>query len=269
MSIKTIIVDDEYHAREGIKARLADHPSIELIGECSSGIEAVEMTASLKPDLLFLDIQMPELNGFEVLNRLSAESLPIIIFVTAFDRYAVKAFEVHALDYLLKPIDDVRFDKMIQAAVTEFKHRNLEKYAATLRSFVNDYFDVLNDGLQLPAPQQTAGMKKFPDRFMVKVKGVMSFIPVNDIEWIESAGDYVYLHANAKKFIIRETMIHIEQKLDPLKFIRIHRSTIVNTERIKSIHPNAHGDFDVFLHSDAKLKLSRKYRGTLNAAFGE
>lgn len=260
MNIRTLIVDDEPHAREGIRIRLQDAPSIDIIGECSSGLEALEAIHTLKPDLVFLDIQMPGMNGFEIVQKIGIEPVPIIIFVTAYDSYAVKAFEYHALDYLLKPINDKRFKDMIKSVLSEVSHRNLEKYSNTLRSLVNDYFEKIENNDEEPKSDKGKTNDVYLSRFMIKTKDYISIVPSNEIEWIESAGDYVYVHANSKKHIVRETLTFLEKKMDPKKFIRIHRSIIVNIEKIKNLRPNESGDYDVFLHTGAKLKLSRTYR---------
>ena len=258
MKTRTLIVDDEPHAREGIRLRLKEFKNIQIVGECSSGAEAVKSINALKPDLLFLDIQMPEMNGFEVLKKITVTPLPIIIFVTAFDKYAVKAFEYHAVDYLLKPIREDRFKNALRSALSEISHRSLELYANKLKSVVNDYLEVTEDkieGYQAPAVQQ-----KYIDRLMIKSKNQVSVIPLQEIEWIESAGDYVYVHSNSQKHILRETLTALEKRMDPHKFIRIHRSTIVNVEKIKILRLNKHSDFDVYLFSGVKLRLSRTYR---------
>jgi two-component system, LytTR family, response regulator len=260
MNIRTLIVDDEPHAREGIRIRLKESPNIEIIGECSSGVEALEFIHELKPDLVFLDIQMPEMNGFEIVQKIEMKPVPIIIFVTAYDAYAVKAFEYHALDYLLKPINDKRFKDMLKSVISEVSHRNLEKYSNTLRLLVNEYFEKLenNDG-ESPIGKQKS-KNTFLTRLMIKAKDHISIISSDEIDWIESAGDYVYVHSNSRKHIVRETLTSLEEKMDPRRFARIHRSAIVNIEKIKSLHLNESGDYDVFLHTGTKLKLSRTYR---------
>jgi two-component system LytT family response regulator len=201
---------------------------------------------------------MPEMNGFEVLKKVTVTPLPVVIFVTAFDKYAIKAFEYHAVDYLLKPIREDRFKNAIRSALSEISHRNLELYANKLKSAVNDYLEMTEEkteGYQAPAAQ-----KKYLDRLMIKFKDHVSVIPIHEIEWIESAGDYVYVHSSSQKHILRETLTALEQRLDPQKFIRIHRSTIVNVEKIKTLRLNEHSDFDVYLLSGMKLRLSRSYR---------
>jgi len=253
-----MIVDDEPHAREGIRIRLKEFKNIQIVGECSSGGEAVKSINALSPDLLFLDIQMPEMNGFEVLKKIAVAPLPVIIFVTAFDKYAIKAFEIHAVDYILKPIKEDRFKNALQAASAEINHRNLELYASKLKSVVHDYLKIVDDASEVrPAP---VVRKRFVDRLMIKSKDHVSVIPVDEIEWIESAGDYVYVHASSQKHIFRETLTALEERMDPEKFVRIHRSTIVHVGKIKALRLNEHSDFDVMLLSGVKLRLSRTYR---------
>jgi len=152
VKVRTIIVDDEPHAREGIRIRLKDFKNVQIVGECSSGLEAVKSIDALKPDLLFLDIQMPEMNGFEVLKKVTVTHIPVIIFVTAYDKYAINAFECHAVDYLLKPISEGRFKNALQAAFSEISHRNLEHYASKLKSVVDDYLDVSDEPSGIPGP---------------------------------------------------------------------------------------------------------------------
>lgn len=260
MKIRALLVDDEPHAREGIRIRLKEYRNIRIVGECSSGSEAVSSINTLHPDLLFLDIQMPEMNGFEVLQKITVTPLPIVIFVTAYDTYAIKAFECHALDYLLKPISDDRFKEALHVARVEIKHRNLELYADKLKSVASDYLALVNGDAEQRPLQISQNVKRYLNRLTIKFKDQIFMIPVHEIDWIEAAGDYVYVHAKSQKHIVRETLLSLEQRLDPAQFIRIHRSAIVNVEKIKSFRPNKHGDYDVYLQSGIKLKLSRTYR---------
>ena len=258
MKINALIVDDEPHAREGIRIRLKEYPNICIVGECSSGMEAVKSIIELRPDLLFLDIQMPGMNGFQVLQKAEVQPMPIIIFVTAYDKHAIKAFEYHALDYLLKPISEDRFRNAIQVVLAEANHRNFELYAKKLKSVVDDYLDITKK----ESKEQNAlvTQKNYLSRLLIKSKDTVSVIPVHEIDWIESAGDYVYVHLNSKKHLVRETLITLEKNLDPQQFVRIHRSSIVNVEKIKNLRSNESGDYDVFLSTGIKLKLSRTYR---------
>jgi two-component system LytT family response regulator len=269
MKIRTLIIDDEPHAREGIRIRLTPFPEIHCIGECASGREAVTVINTLQPDLLFLDIQMPEMNGFEVLQHIRVDRQPIVIFVTAFDKYAIQAFECHALDYLLKPIREDRFGETMQAVMSESHRRNLEAYVARLHSAARDY--AMGGAMPDQAPSMIADAAaplRFLTRLMIKAKDQISIVTVDTIDWIESAGDYVYVHAQGQKHLVRETLASLEERLDPQKFVRIHRSVIVNIERITLLRPNEHGDFDVVLKNGVKLKLSRTYRAHFELVTG-
>lgn len=273
MKIRTLIIDDEPHAREGIRLRLKRYAdTVAIVGECSSGTEAAAMIGTLKPDLLFLDIQMPEMNGFEVLKQIPPAQMPIVIFVTAFDQYAIRAFEYHALDYLLKPIREDRFKEAIEAASAEAHKRNLEHYVARLQSAVNEYLGLAleeEEEEQTPSALKTSPPQQRPlTRLSIRSKNQISLLAVDEIDWLEAAGDYVYVHAQSHKHLVRETLTSLEERLDRQVFVRIHRSVIVNAGRIVSLHPNEHGDFDVVLKSGEKLKLSRTYRARFEEATG-
>lgn len=267
MKTTVLIVDDEPHAREGIRIRIEEFSEIKVIAECSSGAEAVKSINELKPDIVFLDIQMPEMNGFDVLQKLNAENMPVIIFVTAFDEYAVKAFEHHALDYLLKPVRDDRFKRSIKYALSEVNHKSLETYVPKLKSVVDEYMKIVDKDYDTQQVDFVTN-KNVLSRLMIKTKDQIAIIAVDEIDWIESAGDYVYIHTDKKKYLIRETLTALEQKMDVRKFVRIHRSSIVNIDKIKSMKQNEHGDFDVFLTDGTKLKLSRTYRANFQTAIG-
>jgi len=260
MTIRTLIIDDEPHAREGIRLRLARYPEIQIVGECASGGEAVTVINTLQPELLFLDIQMPEMNGFEVLQRVHVTPQPIVIFVTAFDAFAIKAFDCHALDYLLKPIREDRFSEAMQVVLSESHRRNLELYVTKLQSAVTDYFALVEKDTEASHRTADAGPHQYLTRLMIKGKDQIAVVAVDTIDWIESAGDYVYVHAQAQKHLVRETLGSLEERLDPGTFVRIHRSVIVNIVQITVLRPNEHGDYDVILKSGVKLKLSRTYR---------
>lgn len=257
MKIRALIVDDEQHAREGIQLRLKEFPNISIVGECSSGEEALVAINTLKPDLVFLDIQMPEMSGFEVLQKMTLSQPPMIIFVTAYDRYAVRAFEFHALDYLLKPINDNRFRETLHRVTTEMKHRKLEQYSQQLKILIDEYTTLNEEVSGAENEQISAGSLT---RILVKVKDHISVLPVEDIDWIESAGDYVYVHSKNQKYLVRETLSSLENNLDASQFVRIHRSTIVNIKQVRSFRSTDSGDYDVFLTDGTQLKLSRNYR---------
>lgn len=258
MKIKTLIIDDEPLARKAVRLMLLRDAEIEIVGECDNGQTAVESIFTEKPDLVFLDIQMPEMNGFEVLETIGARKMPAVIFVTAYDEYAIHAFEVNALDYLLKPFSDERFEKALQRAKSQLAQREINDLSQKLIALVGDYKE------EPPANIQTS-KSNYTTRFMIKAGGRISFIKVDEIDWIEAADYYVKLHTGRKSHLIRETMNVLEKKLDPRAFIRIHRSTIVNIERIKELQPHFNGDYIVVLNDGTELKLSRTRREQLHA----
>ncbi|RPI04864.1 MAG: DNA-binding response regulator [Ignavibacteriae bacterium] len=266
MTIRTLIVDDEPRARKGIKFWLQEYPDIQIAGECSSGQEAVKSINKLSPDLVFLDIQMPEMNGFEVLQHMNPAQVPVVVFVTAFDQYAIKAFEFHAIDYLLKPIDEDRFREALQHVIAEVNRRSLQMYSEKLKAMTSDYFKLLNIDLRSAEPEVPKREKAFLHRLMIKTVNQIVVVPLDEVLWIESARDLVYIHTAAKKYIHRETMTVLENELDPKTFVRIHRSIIVNISRVKKLHPVSHGDFLIELEGDVKLRLSRMYRAHFQEA---
>ncbi|MFO7446521.1 MAG: LytTR family DNA-binding domain-containing protein [Ignavibacteriaceae bacterium] len=249
MKIRTIIVDDEPLAREGIKLRLAEDKDICLVGEYGNGTDAVKAINNNHPDLVFLDIQIPGMDGFEVIERITVSPIPFIIFVTAYDKYAIKAFEVRALDYLLKPINDTRFTGSLVRAKEEIQNNALSTFEKKIKSLITAK-DISSDKIT----------SKKIERIAVKSKAGYSLLNVEEIEWIEAAGDYVYLHCRSKKHLHRETMSNIEESLSSSDFLRIHRSVIVNMNKVKEIQAEAHGDYYVYLLSGSKVKLSRNYK---------
>ena len=252
--IRALVVDDEKPARSRILDLLEKEADIQIAGIGRSGTEAVELILSNTPDLLFLDIQMPGLNGFEVLRQIGPERMPVTVFVTAYDKYAIQAFEAHAFDYLLKPFSDERFDAALRRArkaITTHRASQLgEKLASLLASQTGG-----GTGQDVSRPGQTV------DRIVIKTGGRVTFLDVDEIDWIEAAGVYVFFHIGAKKHLYRSTIGQIQEKLDPRRFVRVHRSAAVNTDRIKELQPLGHGDYTVVLKDGTELKLSRKYRG--------
>ena len=248
MSIRAMIVDDEPLACERIRMLLAAEPDVEILAECRNGTDALRAIAQLAPDLVFLDVQMPELTGFEVLDRLDPARMPVIVFVTAYDQYALKAFEFSALDYLLKPFDRERFTRALSRARAELDRRKA--------GVVNQQVLKLLTELQ--------HKKKHVERLIVRSGGKVVFLRADEIDWIEAAGNYVRLHAAKDEYLYRETMTKLESHLDPDRFARIHRSTIVNVERIKELQPWFRGDYQIVLKDNQKLTLSRSYRVRLN-----
>lgn len=251
MKITALIIDDEPLAREKIRRLLRSENDIEIIGEAMSGAEAVELIESRKPDLVFLDIQMPEMNGFEVLQTIENKKMPAVIFVTAYDKYAIKAFEIHALDYLLKPFDSER----LQSALNRVREYLQARHHGTL------------DEKLLSLLSDLKAEKDFPERLVLKTAGRVFFIKTTDIDWIEAAGNYVKLHTGKDAHLLRETMNKTEAKLNPEKFLRIHRSSLVNIDRIKELNPLFNGDYAVIMQDKTELSLSRNYHDRLRELF--
>jgi two-component system, LytTR family, response regulator len=242
--IRVLIVDDEPLAREGIRTRLAEEPDIDVIGECSNGRQAVTVIERDSPDLVFLDIQMPRLDGFGVLAAVGARRMPQVIFVTAYDEHALRAFEVHALDYLLKPIDGARF----REALTLARHRiRAHELQSQLHALV--------ENIKIE--------KKYLARLSIKNGGRILFLDVDEIDWIEAADNYVIVHAGRDSHILHTTMNSLENRLDPSAFLRIHRSTIINLQRVKELHPLFHGEYSIVLKDGTQLASSRSYRSKL------
>jgi|HubBroStandDraft_6_1064221.scaffolds.fasta_scaffold52566_3 two-component system LytT family response regulator len=250
MSIRTLIVDDEPLARDRIRGLLDSEPDVEIAAECSTGLDAVAAIRGLQPDLVFLDVQMPELSGFDVLEAVLPAPLPIVIFVTAHDQYALKAFEVHALDYLLKPFDRGRFSSALARVRTQM--------------MLQEESGELNKKL-LAILESVKSERKYLDRLVVKSSGRVFFLKAEEIDWIEAAGNYVRLHTGKESHLLRETMASLESRLAPERFVRIHRSTIVNIERIRELRSLFHGDYEVILSDNTELVLSRAYREKLNS----
>jgi two-component system, LytTR family, response regulator len=251
--IRTVIVDDEPLARRGIRAQLKEEKDVEIISECRNGKEAVEAIETHSPDLVFLDVQMPELDGFGVLDAVGVERMPAVIFVTAYDRYALKAFEVHALDYLLKPFDDERFAKAIQRVRRQIERQSVDDLSRRLQGLLDD--------------MQSA--RKHVERLVIKSAGRIFFLSVGEIDWIEAADNYVRLHAGRESHLLRETMNNLEKKLDPDQFLRVHRSRIVNIRKIKELQPLFRGEYDITLRDGTRLESGRGYRDRIQKLFSE
>ncbi|MEM1183163.1 MAG: LytTR family DNA-binding domain-containing protein [Acidobacteriota bacterium] len=245
MPIEALIIDDEPLAREKVRGFLENESDITIVAECRDGKEALEALEEHRPQLVFLDVQMPEMDGFEVLSNVEPEHLPTVIFTTAYDQYALKAFDVHAVDYLLKPFDRERFQQAVARARSEVERREL----GDMRGHIQALLEHVSE--RRPKP---------PQRLVIKSSGRVVFLKVDDIDWIDAAGNYVKLHAGGESHLLRETMSRLEDRLDSSKFIRIHRSTIVNIECIKELQQQFHGDYLVVLKSGQRLTLSRSYR---------
>jgi two-component system LytT family response regulator len=246
MKVRTLIADDESLARERLRQLLAGHPEIELIGECKDGREAVGVIQEKSPDLIFLDIQMPELDGFAVLGAINTEPMPIIVFVTAHDKFALQAFEVHAVDYLLKPFDRERFESALRRALEQVKHREQARSQAQAAILA-----------EVRAPSKPA------ERLSIKSGGRITILKTADIAWIQAAHNHIEIHEDKQSHLLRETISGIEQKLPPERFVRISRSVIVNVDRVKELKPLLHGEYEVTLQNGTRLTLSRRHRSKL------
>lgn len=247
MKIRTLIVDDMLLARKRVRRYLGADAEVEIVGECADGHAAVAAIESLSPDLLFLDVQMPELDGFGVLETIGAEQMPAVIFVTAYDQFALRAFEVHALDYLLKPFDRERVRKALERAKAQLRQRDSNDLDERLQALLKDL----------------KTESRYLKRLAVKTAGRTVFLLTKEIDWIESAGNYLKLHAGRESHLLRERMGQLETRLDPSKFVRIHRSTLVNIDRIREMQPLFNGDQLVTLRDGQQLTMSRTYRDRL------
>ncbi len=236
-----------------MRALLAGDAEIVVVGECSNGREAVAAIRETAPDLVFLDVEMPELQGFDVLREVGVERAPTVVFVTACAQYALRAFEVHAVDYLLKPFTDERFCESLRRAKRQVR---------------GTWFEEL-DSLAAPLPEREPSRRpRYVERLAVRSNGKVTLVPVREIEWIDAEGDQVRIHVGKTWHLVRETMSNLEDLLDASRFLRIHRSTIVNLEKVKELQPFFHGEYVVVLHNGTTLKLSRGYRDRLKAHLG-
>lgn len=258
--IRTLIVDDEVLAREGLRLLAQSDPQIEIIGECANGREAIQALRNESPDLLFLDVQMPEINGFETLAQARVERLPTIIFVTAYDDYALQAFEAQALDYLLKPFSDERFQLALRRAKAQVEQQRFKEQNQRLQMLLQTYQSA-RQANALPLEQASAS--GFIERLIVKSGARVVFLQAAEIDYIEAADYYALLHVGNKAHLLRETLTELEAKLDPQQFVRIHRSTIVNIKSVKELCAKGSGDYTVILRDGTVRKLSRRRRETL------
>lgn len=254
-TIRALLVDDEPLARRGLKLRLQAHEQIEIVKECSNGRDALAAVAELQPDLVFLDIQMPGLTGFDVVAALQPEQMPAIVFVTAFDQYALEAFDVHALDYVLKPVDEERLATTIERVQRHFDSREVEQEKERLLAFIED----MRGDKEQPAPQQ-----QYPDKIAVKDKGEITLVEANNIDWVDAAGDYMCIHERGQTHIMRATMKQLESQLDPERFPRVHRSTIVNIESVEKIVSHSNSEYFLLLKCGERLKMSRSYKAKIS-----
>lgn len=245
--IRTLIVDDEPLARKGIRSHLAAEPDIQVIGESANGREAVAMIREEKPDLVFLDVQMPELDGFGVIEEIGITQTPAVIFVTAYDAHAIRAFEFEALDYVLKPFEPGRFRKAVARARTEIERKRHGEINLRLVNLL----------------EELRGPLRYLTRLAIKSGGRVHFVNVSEIDWIEAADNYVRIHSGSEAYLVRETMSRLETKLDPRRFARVHRSVIVNVERVKQLNPMFKGEYEIVMQDGRRLPFGRAYRSRL------
>jgi two-component system LytT family response regulator len=251
--IRTLIVDDEALARKFIRRMLKDDRDFEIVGECSNGKETVAMIRAENPDVVFLDVQMPEMDGFDVLESIGFERLPEIIFTTAYEQYAIRAFELHALDYLLKPFDQARFKEAIRYTKERFGSERRNDEGTQLRALVENIKN---------KPQHL-------ERLVIKSGGRITFLRTDEITWIEADDKYVHLHTSTARPMVRQTLSAMEEQLDPARFRRIHRSAIVNIEQIAELQPLFSGEYSILLQDGTKLTLSRNYKDKLFEVLGK
>jgi two-component system LytT family response regulator len=248
--IRTLIADDEPLARHGVRLLLERDSGIEIVGEASGGVEAAEQILRLRPDLVFLDVQMVGCDGFETLKRVGPDATPVVVFVTAYDEYALRAFEFNAVDYLLKPYDDARF----AAALERARDLVLRKRGDAVDNRITRLIEHIEG--------------EGRDRILLKSSGEIIFLKTSEIDWIEAEGDYVKFHVTGRTHLMRGTMAALEERLDPSRFIRIHRSTIVNADRLRKLSPSFEGEYAVVLQDGTKLRLSRGYHDRIKALLG-
>jgi two-component system LytT family response regulator len=260
--LRALIVDDEQLARRGLEIRLAEFDDVEICGQARNGREAIEAVRQQAPDIMFLDVQMPGMDGFEVLRRLSGSTMPEVIFVTAYDEFALQAFDANALDYLLKPINDERLYAAIERARRHRDEQRADEQRNRLLEFVCELTGramTLEDALEAAQGQGEA----FPRRIAIRDGGTTNCVDVDAIDWIDAAGDYMCVHADGDTFVLRGTMKRLEDVLDPETFVRVHRSAIVNRHRVTSMRPHRNGEYFLRLGNDTELKLSRTYKSNL------
>jgi len=246
--IRVLIVDDEPIARRGIRQQLRSETDLEVIGECGDGAEAIDAITELAPDLVFLDIQMPEVGGFDVVEAIGVARMPAVVFVTAYDEHALRAFDVHAVDYVLKPIDRHRFRTAVERARRRLAHAPGQldrRIAAALGELGRPAHD-------------------YAKRLAIKGDGRVILVDVDEVDRLEAAGNYVEVHSGARRHLVRETMASLEARLDPARFVRVSRSSIVNAARVRELQPMFNGDFVVVLRDGTKVAGSRRYRAAFD-----
>jgi two-component system LytT family response regulator len=250
--MRCVIVDDEPLARELLRGMLESYPDVEVVAECSEGRSALRAIRQHRPDLVFLDVHMPKMDGFAMVQELDPDEMPAIVFVTAYDRYALRAFEVHALDYLLKPFDEERIDRALTRARDQLRHTENGQELARVLALLEDL----------------GARDRFPERIAIRRSDRTLLQPVADIQWLEADGKHVRIHVGDTTYSIREAMARLERQLDPRKFLRVSRSAIVNVDRIREIQPWFHGDHVVVLENGNQVTTTRTYRSVVNRLLG-
>ena len=269
-AIRAIIVDDEPLARRGLELRLRAFSDFEIVDQCANGREAIDAVARHAPDLMFLDIEMPGIDGFEVLRRIPQTSMPMVVFVTAFDRYAIEAFDAHALDYLLKPLVDERLERTLGHVRDQFAQRKSVRHREQLVALLAQVTGAGQlDAEEIIARGAAGARPRFPDVLPIRLGRETLRLPVAAIDWVDAAGDYMCVHAEGRTHVVRATMKQFEERLDPVNFQRIHRSTIVNIRRIRKLKPHTNGEYFLTLDGGHELKLSRSYRDRLERILGK
>ncbi len=265
--LRTIIVDDEPLALAFLNSVLDKMPSIEIIGECANGREAIAMTHEYEPDLLFMDIQMPGVNGFQVVEALQSDIMPMVVFVTAYDQYALNAFDLHAVDYVLKPLDPERVDRAVERALDRVEAHREGEFKKPLIGAIHEIAQKINkdsqQGNSTPAYNNELDLKKL----VIRDGAAVTLVTFDDIEWIDAAGDYMCVHANGQTHIMRSTLKDLLERLDTQHFKRVHRSTIVNLKQIKEVSPLPKGERLLHLNGGGRLKVSRTYKEAVAGLF--
>lgn len=256
-SLRVVIADDEPLARDCIRLALAAHGGIDVVAECADGEEAAAAIALLGPDLVFLDVQMPGLDGFAVVERIGAERMPPVVFVTAYDEHALRAFALHAIDYVLKPFDDQRFGETVRHARQRVALARESELGRRLAALLREH------GGSTVASRGSGASTAYLTRLLVRSGDRIRFVPVDDVDFLEAAGNYVRIHAGARTELIRATVTGLAARLDPAKFVRIHRSTIVSISRIREVQPWFGGDYKAILRDGRELRVSRRHRDEL------
>jgi two-component system LytT family response regulator len=260
MRLRTLIVDDEPLARRGLSLRLARHSDVEVVAEAGNGREAFFAICEHQPDLMFLDVQMPGVDGFELLKAVPAAQMPVTVFVTAYDQYALKAFEANALDYLLKPVEDARLDVALDRVRQEIANRDADEHRSRLLRLLGTMSGRPDLTLDEALADAVQNGRPTDDRLAIKDAGRILRVPLDDILWIDAAGDYMCVHTGVDTHVLRASMRELEGRLDPRRFQRIHRSTIVNVARVRELRSHLNGEYFLILDSGQQLKLSRSYK---------